>query len=167
MRIHIVGTSGSGKTTLARKVSDAAGIPHVELDAIRHQANWTELPDDEFVARAREIAAGDAWVVDGNYSVVRPVFWERATHIVWPDLPKPVVMRGVVRRSFSRAITKKPMWNGNKERFRTWTEPTHPIRWAWSTYDRRQREYADAMKADPRWVRLRSRREVAEWLERL
>ena len=167
MRIHIVGTSGSGKTTLARKVAGALEIPHVELDAIRHQANWTELPDDEFVARARQIAADDAWVVDGNYSVVRPVFWERATHIVWPDLPKAVVMRQVTWRSLSRAVTKKPMWNGNKERFRTWTEPTHPIRWAWSTYDRRQREYTDAMKADPRWVRLRSRREVAEWLERL
>ena len=64
MRIHIVGTSGSGKTTLARKVAGALEIPHVELDAIRHQANWIELPDDEFVARARDIAAVEADTVE-------------------------------------------------------------------------------------------------------
>ena len=167
MRIHIVGTSGSGKTTLARRVAATLGAPHTELDSIRHQAGWTELPDDEFVARAREIAAGDSWVVDGNYSVVRPILWARATHIVWPDLPKSVIMRGVIRRSFVRAVTKKPMWNGNKEHFTHWVRADHPIRWAWSTYDRRQREYSDAMKADPRWVRLRSRSDVERWLESL
>lgn len=167
MRIHVVGTSGSGKTTLARRVAERLDLPHVELDAIRHQAGWVELPDDEFVARARDIASGDGWVVDGNYGVVRPIFFERATHIVWPDLAKSVVMGQVVWRSLSRAVTKRPMWNGNTERFRTWGEPTHPIRWAWSTYERRQREYSDATEADPRWVRLRSRREIDEWLGRL
>jgi adenylate kinase family enzyme len=165
--VHVVGTSGSGKTTLARRIAARLGLPHTELDAIRHQANWTELPDDDFVSVAREIAAGDAWVVDGNYSVVRSVLWDRATHIVWPDLPKSVVMRQVFWRSLSRAVTKKPMWNGNKEHFREWVRADHPIRWAWSTYERRQREYAIAAKADPRWVRLRSHREIDDWLESL
>jgi len=33
-RISVVGTSGSGKTTVARRIAEALGFPHVELDAL-------------------------------------------------------------------------------------------------------------------------------------
>ena len=47
-----------------------------------------------------------------------------------------VVMRQVIWRSFSRALAKKELWpgTGNKELFRKWLEPGHPIRWAWDTF---------------------------------
>ena len=167
MRISIRGTSGSGKSTVGRAAAERLGIPFVELDAIRHGPNWTELPDDEFVARVREVVAGEAWVVDGNYGEVRQLTAARATHIVWLDLPRWLVMVQVVRRSFARAAFRQELWNGNRETFRFWLQPDHPIRWAWSTHGRRRREYEAAAEGDGRWVRLRSRREVRRWLDSL
>ena len=141
------------------------GIPYVELDAIRHLPNWEELPDDEFQAAVREVVAGDAWVVDGNYGPVRAITWSRATTIVWLDLPRWLVMRQVIWRSMSRGLLRRELWNGNRESPRMWLDPTHPMRWAWSTHARRRREYSE--QVDERWVRLRSRREVRSWLASL
>ena len=167
MRISIRGTSGSGKTTVGKAASTRTGIPYVELDAIRHQPNWTELPDDEFVARVSAIAAGDRWIVDGNYGAVRQITGERATTIVWLDPPRWRLMLQVLQRSFARAAFRQELWNGNRETFKDWLDPTHPIRWAWSTHARRRREYEAAMVDDDRWVRLRSRRHVKAWLASL
>ncbi len=97
------GTSGSGKSTVGRAAAERLGIPYVELDAIRHGPNWTETPDDEFRARVRALVAADAWVVDGNYGAVRAITSERATSIVWLDLPRWLVMAQVIWRSFDRA----------------------------------------------------------------
>lgn len=165
MRISVVGTSGSGKTTVAREVAARLDVPFVELDAIHHQAGWRPLPPDEFRARVGEVVAGGAWVVDGNYRVVRDLVWDRATTIVWVDPPRPVVMVQVVGRSVHRAATGRELWNGNRERWRSWLDDDHPIRWAWSTFDRRRSEYE--AEADRRWVRLRSRRQVRRWLASL
>ena len=54
-RIHIVGTSGSGKTTLARQISQHLAIPHVELDALYHEPNWTEAPTEVFRKRVERV----------------------------------------------------------------------------------------------------------------
>ena len=43
-RISIIGTSGCGKTTLARQLCQRLAIPHIELDALHWEANWTEVP---------------------------------------------------------------------------------------------------------------------------
>jgi adenylate kinase family enzyme len=161
------GTSGSGKSTVGRAAALRLGIPYVELDAIRHGPNWTEMPDDEFTARVEAIAAGEAWVVDGNYGAVRAITGERATAIVWLDLSRARTIWQVFVRSFSRAALRKELWNGNREQFRRWLDPEHPIRWAWSTHARRRREYEAAAAGDDRWVRLRSRREVRAWLDSL
>lgn len=165
VRISIRGTSGSGKSTVGRAAAERLGIPFVELDAIRHGPNWTEMPDDEFQERVAEVVAGDDWIVDGNYGAVRAMTAERATQIVWLDLPRWLVLLQVTWRSFSRATLRKELWNGNREQFRNWLRPDHPIRWAWSTHGRRRAEYETVL--DGRWVRLRSRREVQAWLDSL
>ena len=43
-RIVVLGTTGSGKTTVARALAQGLTIPHVELDALRWDPNWTEAP---------------------------------------------------------------------------------------------------------------------------
>jgi adenylate kinase family enzyme len=168
VRVSVVGSSGSGKTTFAKELARRIGAPHIELDAIYHQANWTPLPDDQFQARVREAVAADAWVVDGNYAVVRPIVLDRATTVVWLDYPRNLVMARVIRRSIIRAIDRKELWNGNKESVRNWIDPEHPIRWAWSRHHRKHSEYA-ARFAEPRYAHLdvhqfTSPRAAREWL---
>ena len=70
-RVSVVGNSGSGKTTVAAQLAARLGVSHIELDAIRHQPNWQELPDDEFRSRVAALTDADGWVVDGNYGAVR------------------------------------------------------------------------------------------------
>jgi len=135
-RISVIGPSGSGKSYTASRIASRLGLPHTELDAIRHGPNWTETPDDEFRRIVRERASGDGWVVDGNYTaIVREIIWDRATDVVWLDYPRPTVMRQVIWRSLSRAALRKELWNGNREQFRLWVRSDHPIRWAWATVE--------------------------------
>ena len=147
MRLVVVGTSGSGKTTMARALSGALGIPQIELDAINWQPGWYDLATrepQEFIRRVAVAAAGEAWVMDGNYIKAREAHWTRATGFVWMDTPRRVVMRQVIWRSFSRAVTKRELWpgSGNKELFRKWLEKEHPIRWAWDTWAMNRARYS-------------------------
>jgi adenylate kinase family enzyme len=162
-RFSIVGTSGSGKSTLGRALAARLGVAFIELDSIRHQANWVELPDPEFRSRVAALVEGERWVVDGTYAVVRDLVWGRATTIVWLDLPRWQVMLQVIWRSIGRALTGTVLWNGNRERWSMLLTAEHPIRWAWRTYHERRRHYEAAL--DARWVRLGSRGEVCRWLD--
>jgi adenylate kinase family enzyme len=169
VRVSVVGSSGSGKTTFGKALAVRLDVPFVELDSIFHQPNWTELPDDEFRARVREAVAGDEWVIDGNYGVVRPIVLERATTVAWLDYSRPRVMQQVIRRSVGRGITRQELWNGNCEDPRTWLDADHPIRWAWTHHARKRVEYEERFgSADYAHLavhRFRKPRETRAWLE--
>ncbi len=91
-RIAVIGTTGSGKTTLARQISNRLGIPHVELDALHWEPNWAEPSAEVFRDRVDRALRGDAWVVDGNYSIARDLIWTRAATIVWIDYALPLIL---------------------------------------------------------------------------
>ena len=103
----MVGTTGSGKTTFARELARHLGVPHIELDAIRHQAGWVELPDSVFRERLAVATAADGWVVDGNYGGIgaRDIVWPKADTLVWLDTPLIVNLWRVTRRSIRRMVT--------------------------------------------------------------
>jgi adenylate kinase family enzyme len=163
MRIVVVGTSGAGKTTLARRIAELLELPHIELDAINWQSGWRDLtrhdPAD-FVRRVNEAIAAEAWVLDGNYDPVRDMVWPRATHLVWLDYERPVIMARVISRTLFRLVLRTELWAGNRDRWRHLRRPSHPIRWAWSTWKRRRRETAEwlARKECAHLVVLRLRR---------
>jgi adenylate kinase family enzyme len=164
-RISVVGVSGAGKSTVARMAAARLGVPCIELDAIYHGPNWTEIPISELRRIVTELVADEAWVIDGNYRKVRDLIWSRATTVVWVDPSRSVVMAQVLWRSFLRAVTRQELWHGNRERIREWIDPDHPIRWAWSTYCEQRADQESLMAAH--WVRLRSRRDTRRWLDSL
>jgi adenylate kinase family enzyme len=158
MRVAVLGTSGSGKTTFARRLAAAIGAPHIELDALNWQPGWRDLNShdpEEFRRRVALAAAGEAWVSDGNYGRVRDLILARATHLVWLDYPRWLVMTRVFRRSLSRAMTGRELWpgTGNREQFSRWLDKEHPLRWAWDTYSERRRRYR-ALFEDPELTRI-------------
>jgi hypothetical protein len=78
-------------------------------------------------------------------------------------------MQQVIRRSVSRTVTRRELWNGNREDARTWLEPDHPIRWAWAQHGRKRDEYA-ARLTEPQYQaldvhRFRTPSEARAWLE--
>jgi adenylate kinase family enzyme len=140
LRIVVIGISGAGKSTLAAQLAGGLGVPHVELDALHWEPGWTMASPAAFAARVEAATAGPAWVADGTYRAVRPLLWHRATHLVWLDYERPVIMARVIRRSLARALSRRELWNGNRERWRSWLEPGHPIRYAWAQWSPRRRE---------------------------
>lgn len=156
VRIVVVGTSGAGKTTLAQAIATTLGIPHIELDALHWDPGWRSLSlcdPGEFIRRVATATAREAWVVDGNYGLVREVTWGRATHLVWLDYDRPIIMWRVIRRTCVRALSRTELWSGNVERWRNLLKPSHPIRWAWNTWRRRRAEY-EALLADDEHAHL-------------
>ena len=165
-RISVVGNSGSGKTTMANALATALGVPHLELDSVHHQPDWRPLDRQEFRQRVSEFTAGEAWVVDGNYSAVRDIVWARADTVIWLDPPRHRVMRQVVWRTMRRMATGAELWNGNREQWRyLFQRDESIILWAW-THHRKYRDKFLAAQADPAnahlaFVRLRSPAESA------
>jgi adenylate kinase family enzyme len=170
-RVSVVGVPGAGKTTVGRTLAEALGVPFVELDGIFHQPGWGELPRDAFRARVAAAVTAPGWVVDGNYTAVRDLVWDRADTVVWLNLPRRLVMRRVILRTVCRAVTREPLWNGNREplaNFYRLDPQQNIIRWTWVTYASYFERYETAMH-DPafdrlRFVRLRTPDEVERFL---
>jgi adenylate kinase family enzyme len=152
------------------------GVPIMELDALNWGPNWLNRSRDdipEFSRRAREAVVGDSWVTDGNYKVIRPIIMDRATHLIWLDYGRFTIMTRVIRRSFSRAIRNSELWpgTGNREDFRRWLDPEHPIRWAWDTMAGLRVRYAEQFASndwpDIERIRCRHPSEAEAWLNSL
>jgi adenylate kinase family enzyme len=151
--VSVVGDSGSGKSTLGRELAARLAVPYVELDAIFHQPGWTPLPEEEFRRRVTAIVSGARWVIDGNYSAVRPLVWERADTVIWLDPPRSTVMRRIIWRTIRRAAGRTELWNGNRERWRnlfSFDKESSVIAWAWQTHAARHEEIAAFLDHPPR-----------------
>ncbi len=153
-RIVVVGTSGSGKTTLARQLGAALGIPAVELDALHWEANWTAVALPILRERVEVALSGESWVVDGNYSKVRDLTWERADTVVWLDYPLWVVMARLISRTFTRIYERKELWHGNRESLRTTLLSKDSILlWALQTHRKNRRTYSQ-ITSQPEYAHL-------------
>lgn len=170
-RVSVVGNSGSGKTTVAIGIAGALGVPHLELDGVFHQPDWEPLERELFRARVAQFVAGDGWVVDGNYSAVSDLVWQRADTVVWMDLPRRQIMRQLGARTLRRMAMRTELWNGNTESMRNLLrlDPEQSIlRWAWTQHAKYVERYGSAQH-DPAnrhltFIRLRSRAEAAQFL---
>jgi adenylate kinase family enzyme len=168
----MVGVSGSGKSTLGRDLAARLAVPYAELDAIFHQPDWTPLAEDQFRRRVTAIASGDEWVIDGNYSAVQPLVWERADTVIWLDPPRSSVMRRLIWRTIRRAANRTELWNGNRERWRnllTWDQQESVISWAWHHYPIYRERYTaaarDAAYNHLTFRRIATRDDVRQLLE--
>jgi adenylate kinase family enzyme len=165
-----MGGSSVGKTTVSRRLAEKLGLPHIELDALHHEAGWQEAPAE--ILRARVLAAFDAsplgWVVDGNYrSKLGSLVLERADTVVHLDPPLLPTFGRALRRTITRTVTRVELWNGNREQIRfLFTRYWMPW-WVLRTHRHYSREIPQRVAAHPHLavVRLRSDDEVEEWLQ--
>jgi adenylate kinase family enzyme len=161
----IASASGNGKTTLGRALAARLGVAFVELDALVHGPNWTETPDDELRALVEPIVRSDGWVIDGTYRrKLGMLVFDAADTIVWLDLPMRVWMLRLLRRTARRVTGRERLWNDNRETLRGafWGRESL-FGYAIAMHFRRRRTYPVELAGHP-IVRLRSAREVREWL---
>lgn len=91
-RIHVIGGGGSGKTTLARRIAAARQLPLWELDR--------EGPMEEVASHPR-------WVMEGIFLFHVEVAFERATSIIWLDLPPALAARRMVTRHVKLSLLRR------------------------------------------------------------
>ena len=80
-RILVLGPSGAGKSTLARRIGARLDLPVVHLDTFHWNPGWIESEVGRFRQRLAAAVAGDAWVMDGNYTLAPGTcaWWDAAT----------------------------------------------------------------------------------------
>jgi len=171
-RISVIGTSGSGKTTFAGKLAEILRVPHVELDTLRWEANWTPAPIEVFRSRVSEAINTDRWVVDGNYGKdARDLVWERVDTIVWLNYSLPVILYRLLRRTLRHLVFGEECCNGNRESLRLALSRRSIILWALQTYQRRRAEYPPLLVVMEQrgvlTVKFHSPKEADRWLARL
>jgi adenylate kinase family enzyme len=165
-----MGGSCSGKTTVSRRLAATLGVPHIELDALHHDAGWQEAPAELLQARVRAAldAATDGWVVDGNYGAkLGSLVLERADTVVLLDPPLLPTFRRGLRRTITRTITREELWNGNREQLRhVFTRYWIPW-WILGNHRRHRREVPQRVAQQPHLelVHLRSDAETERWLQ--
>lgn len=169
-RVLVAGSSGAGKTTMARALAGRLALPHTEIDALFHGPGW--VPRTEFEADVEAMLGAGRWVTEYQYRAVKDRLLEQAQAVVWLDHPLPLVAARLLRRSLLRAVTRRAMWNGNRESPAMWVRASHPLRIVLSREFRatRRRTEAELAAAAARGVvviRLRGARQADRWLAAL
>ena len=166
----MIGGSCTGKTTLSRELARRLGIPHIELDALHHDPGWSEVEAGVFKARveAAMAASPDGWVADGNYhGKLGTMVFERADTVVFLDLPHRTALRRSLWRTFWRAVTRKELWNGNRESFQNAFSRDSIVWWVITRHGTHRRKWAPRLAplTHLEVIRLQSPRAVTSWLQ--
>lgn len=168
-RVLVAGTSGVGKTTTAARIASVLEVPHTEIDSLFHGQDWE--PRATFTADVEAYTSEPAWVTEWQYTPVLALLAERADTLVWVDLPTPVALWRLFRRTLRRRLRRTELWNGNVEPslWTVFTDEGHILRWGFRTRNVSRRRVPGLVASAPhlRIVHLRSQREVDRFVQRL
>src|SRR3954454_2258118 len=87
-RIVVIGNAAGGKSTLARQLARRRELPHIEVDRLLWQPDWTLTPQADYARAHAGAIAREKWVIDGlgaQDSIAERM--ARATDIILIDLP--------------------------------------------------------------------------------
>ncbi len=166
-RVLVAGVSGVGKSTLASRIAAITGGRHTEIDSVYHGPGWE--PREEFLQDVDTFTSEDAWTTEWQYPSARALLARRADVLVWLDLPFPVTLARVIRRTLRRRFLRETLWNGNVEPpLRTiFTDREHIVRWAIATRKKYRTSIPQTERENPDLVivRLRSQKDTEGWLK--
>lgn len=149
-RIVVLGCCGAGKSTLARRLGDISGLPVIHLDAHYWQPGWVETPETEWPAKVEELAAGSAWIIDGNYSSTLPVRLRRCDTAIFLDFPRYKCLWGVVRRRvYYRGRPRPDMGPGCPEQLEL-----EFLRFVWHWHRERRHRVVDLLESHKNQVEV-------------
>jgi len=166
-RVNVVGTSSVGKTTVAAALASRLGVPHVELDALHWEPNWTAAPTmfSGSGCETRSPATAGWWTATTRRCAT--LLWDRAEAVVWLDPPLRTILWRYLTRTIRRVARREELWGGNREHLSTHLFGRDSLLW-WilTTYRRRRREFPPLLAARPDLVaiHLRSARAADRWL---
>ena len=144
----VIGPGGAGKSTVARQIARRTGLPLIHLDVEYWQPGWKPVSATVWAARVVELAAGDRWVMDGDFEDTLSARLGRADTVVFLDVGRVrCTWRAIRRRVVDRGKSRADLPEGCREGF-----DLAFYRWIW-TYPRARRLAMLAGAAD-RGVRV-------------
>ena len=160
----VIGSGGAGKSVFSVDLAARIGLPVIHLDREYWGPGWQPMAEDAWEARIRELVAPDRWILDGNFGGTIPIRLAAADTVVFLDLPRLVCLWSVVRRRVTHRGRSRPdMTPGNAEKL-----DLRFLLWIWGYPKTRRPGILAQLAALPpttRVTRLRSRREMAAFLE--
>mgnify|MGYP001596664027 FL=1 len=173
--IAVVGPSGAGKSFVAKRLAAQYGLEHIEMDSMAFDPGWVLRPVENFKVdlEARFARAKAGWVTDGNWTSLGGIQLSLAQKIIWLDLPRQTVMRQLIPRTLLRVLTRKKLWDRNREPFSnlySLNPEKNVIVWSWQEFHQIREHYQRCL-TDGSWshaevVHLRSRNAINELLGR-
>ena len=146
-RVAIIGSPGAGKSTLARRLAPVLELPLIHLDREYWNPGWVDTPSDVFAARHAELVSGERWLIDGNYGSTLRARLERADIVIVLDVPAPVALVRVIRRTVrDRGSVRPDMADACPERFDA--RESLPFWWYVLNFGHRQRPRNAALIAE-------------------
>jgi hypothetical protein len=169
-RVHVIGSAGAGKTMLGARLAAALNIPHIELDSLHWGEHWQPAQLEDFQRAVRQATAADDWVVDGNYSKVRQIVWQRVQVVVWLDYPLLLVLLRLFRRTLERVFGRRLLWGRNRESLAAqFFSGDSLFLYVLRTHRNRRVRYAQLCRSPEyariEFVRLRSPAQTRRWLQ--
>lgn len=115
-RIMVIGPCGAGKSTAAARLADLTHLPLIHMDKLNWQPGWVETETQELRKKVAAAAAGDRWIIEGNYGGTMELRLARATLVLYLDYPIPLCLWRIVRRIWRyRGRTRPDMTEGCEE----------------------------------------------------
>lgn len=118
-RIMVTGCCGAGKSTLARQLHQRLPhLPLIHLDQEYWNPGWVETEPDLWRKRVTQLAAQEAWIIDGNYGGTFDIRLACADWVIFLDRSRWVCLRRCINRIIrSYGRTRPDLAPGCPERF--------------------------------------------------
>lgn len=104
-RILVFGRAGSGKSTFSKQMAVHLNLPLFHLDRYFFTHSWQERDKQEFQDIHEKLIQRSQWIIDGNSLSFLAPRWQRATHILYFDLPKTTCVYRIFKRRFHKDTT--------------------------------------------------------------
>jgi len=160
----LIGSGGSGKSTLARRIGKHTGLSVIHLDREFWHIDWMPTPKPEWKQKVEAFAAGEQWIIDGNFDSTFELRWPRADLVIYLDFNTFVCLWRVIRRrrtvrpDMPDGLVEAPFFSKNYLEFLLWV----------TTFRRKKhRRILDMSEKYPHavFVQLKNNRQIEEFLK--
>ena len=97
-KILVIGCPGGGKSSFARRLRDKTGLPLYYLDMLWHRPDRTNVSQEEFDEKLRELLEKERWIIDGNYLRTMEMRLRACDTVFLLDYPLEVCLAGAKAR---------------------------------------------------------------------
>lgn len=106
LRLVVYGGAGSGKSTVALRLGTIIGVGPTHLDDLFWLPNWTPNSRDDMKSQITKLVGQESWIIEGNYSYLRPLTLPRCDLVVIVRPPLVVSLW----RLFWRTMGRRGHW---------------------------------------------------------